>query len=216
MFAFFFSSRRRHTRCALVTGVQTCALPISADQFHAQLGERYEQRRHDIERPLLPPAELYLTPQALRERLNAGNRIEVCGATHARHADAEPLHAHVAPDLPLAAKDAEPAAALKSFLDNYPGKVLIAADSPGRREALLEVLDAAGLKPDVLPGFTAFLHSPFPVPHSRSFSIAVAPLDNGFALADPSFAVLTERQLFPERAAQPRRRKRAEIGRAHV
>src|SRR3546814_4946987 len=28
---FLFSSRRRHTRCALVTGVQTCALPISAD-----------------------------------------------------------------------------------------------------------------------------------------------------------------------------------------
>src|SRR3546814_3141520 len=28
-FVFFFSSRRRHTRCALVTGVQTCALPIS-------------------------------------------------------------------------------------------------------------------------------------------------------------------------------------------
>src|SRR3546814_1669415 len=28
-FAFFFSSRRRHTRCAVVTGVQTCALPIS-------------------------------------------------------------------------------------------------------------------------------------------------------------------------------------------
>src|SRR3546814_5045961 len=27
-FSFFFSSRRRHTRCALVTGVQTCALPI--------------------------------------------------------------------------------------------------------------------------------------------------------------------------------------------
>src|SRR3546814_9716080 len=27
---FFFSSRRRHTRCALVTGVQTCALPIYA------------------------------------------------------------------------------------------------------------------------------------------------------------------------------------------
>src|SRR3546814_5239806 len=32
MFVFFFvSSRRRHTRCALVTGVQTCALPISLD-----------------------------------------------------------------------------------------------------------------------------------------------------------------------------------------
>src|SRR3546814_10035880 len=30
---FFFSSRRRHTRCALVTGVQTCALPISMSLF---------------------------------------------------------------------------------------------------------------------------------------------------------------------------------------
>src|SRR3546814_14361513 len=32
VFVFFFSSRRRHTRCALVTGVQTCALPISDGQ----------------------------------------------------------------------------------------------------------------------------------------------------------------------------------------
>src|SRR3546814_5056648 len=31
---FFFSSRRRHTRCALVTGVQTCALPISFGPGH--------------------------------------------------------------------------------------------------------------------------------------------------------------------------------------
>src|SRR3546814_13148692 len=39
MFDFFFSSRRRHTRCALVTGVQTCALPISQKSpAHAALG----------------------------------------------------------------------------------------------------------------------------------------------------------------------------------
>src|SRR3546814_314752 len=34
MSLFCFSSRRRHTRCALVTGVQTCALPICAKQLH--------------------------------------------------------------------------------------------------------------------------------------------------------------------------------------
>src|SRR3546814_17786130 len=34
---FFFSSRRRHTRCALVTGVQTCALPISAPEARAEV-----------------------------------------------------------------------------------------------------------------------------------------------------------------------------------
>src|SRR3546814_4251308 len=36
MLVFFFSSRRRHTRCALVTGVQTCALPIWQHAFVAQ------------------------------------------------------------------------------------------------------------------------------------------------------------------------------------
>src|SRR3546814_5305033 len=48
MTSFFFSSRRRHTRCALVTGVQTCALPISCfglsrDDAGNFLGA-YEQR----------------------------------------------------------------------------------------------------------------------------------------------------------------------------
>ncbi|MBM7093442.1 hypothetical protein JTP67_34035, partial [Streptomyces sp. S12] len=40
----------------------------AADAFWAHTGERYEQRRHDIERPLLPPDQLYLTPVGLRER----------------------------------------------------------------------------------------------------------------------------------------------------
>src|SRR3546814_9377926 len=35
---FFFSSRRRHTRCALVTGVQTCALPIFIDEYGGVAG----------------------------------------------------------------------------------------------------------------------------------------------------------------------------------
>src|SRR3546814_7736793 len=39
---FFFSSRRRHTRCALVTGVQTCALPISFGNLYNVTG-RYQE-----------------------------------------------------------------------------------------------------------------------------------------------------------------------------
>src|SRR3546814_18128912 len=60
----------------------------AADQFWKQTGERHEQRRHDIERPLLAPDAPYLPPDALRERLNAGERIEVCGPQHPRHAPA--------------------------------------------------------------------------------------------------------------------------------
>src|SRR5690606_12472501 len=99
----------------------------AADQFHLQLGERHEQRRHDIERPLLPPGELYLAPNALRERLNTLPRVEVWGPGHARHGEAQALAVHAAPELPLAAKDRAPAEALKDFLGSYPGRVLIAA-----------------------------------------------------------------------------------------
>src|SRR3546814_19085772 len=38
---FFFSSRRRHTRCALVTGVQTCALPISIGEYSVAVVDAY-------------------------------------------------------------------------------------------------------------------------------------------------------------------------------
>src|SRR3546814_3114562 len=43
LFSFFVSSRRRHTRCALVTGVQTCALPISFHE-HSWAGEATMRR----------------------------------------------------------------------------------------------------------------------------------------------------------------------------
>ena len=195
----------------------------AAEQFHTQAADRHEQRRHDIERPLLPPGELYLSPNALRERLNDGARIEVCGAQHPRHHEAQALGVQPAPDLPIAAKDGPPAAALKSFLASYPGRVLVAADSAGRREALGEVLQAAELRPEVASSFAGFLasdaRSSGPAGQATAsaparFWIAVAPLDDGFALDGDAgdgnrFVVLTERQLFPERAAQPRRRKRA-------
>ena len=128
----------------------------AAERFWAQTRERYEQRRHDVERPLLPPAELYLSPEALRERLNRASRIEVCGEGHAQRERAQPLGDQPVPPLPLAVRDHAGADALKSFLGSYPGRVLVAADSAGRREALLEILHAAGLQPDVLPDWGTF------------------------------------------------------------
>lgn len=70
----------------IATGVST-----AADTFWAQAQNRYEQRRHDIERPLLPPDELYQSPDALRERLNKLARIEVWASDHARIEEAAPL-----------------------------------------------------------------------------------------------------------------------------
>src|SRR5690606_7060811 len=134
----------------------------AADHFWKQAGERHEQLRHDIERPILPPDELWMAPDALRERLNLGDRIELCGAAHARHAQASPSGGRPAPPLPLPLADSGPGAALSSFLSSYRARSLVAAASAGRREALLAMLDAAGLATKVLPDFTTFLsqHQP--------------------------------------------------------
>src|SRR3546814_6786142 len=53
LFSFFFSSRRRHTRCALVTGVQTCALPISLRR-----GKRTQEHGSDVEAMVRDLSEL--------------------------------------------------------------------------------------------------------------------------------------------------------------
>src|SRR3546814_8522879 len=72
---FFFSSRRRHTRCALVTGVQTCALPIfsGAKEATAHLIEQGCKRIAHLE----GPPNLEITKQRLEGYLQAHNEHSV-------------------------------------------------------------------------------------------------------------------------------------------
>ncbi|HEU0152404.1 MAG TPA: transcription-repair coupling factor [Arenimonas sp.] len=177
--------------------------PEAAVAFWTQTSDRWEQRRHDIERPILPPAELFLPPEELRARLNAVARIEVCAEGHAQRDKAIAMAEQPAPALAWSQKGGDPGSALHGFLRAYPGRTLLAADSAGRREALIELLASADLRPTVVAGWEAFLAG------TDRFAITVAGLEDGFALVDPPLAVLTERQLFPERAEQSRRRKRA-------
>ncbi|GGA20357.1 transcription-repair coupling factor [Dyella nitratireducens] len=169
------------------------------EQFWVQTAERYDQRAHDIERPVLPPAELYLSPEQLREQLNKRLRVEVVDSGHEHAVDAG---TQPAPEVPLNRKGEEPGTSLRHFIEAYPGRTLIAADSAGRREALLEQLATVGLRPQNVDGWTAFLAD------AKSLAITIAPLEQGFALKQPAITVLTERELFGERVRTERRRKR--------
>ncbi len=176
----------------------------ASDAFWTHTAQRYEQRAHDVERPLLPPTELYLSPQQLRERLNGVLRADFVSAGGHPHALA--LGTQPAPLLPLTRKGEAPAAALRGFLAAYPGRVLLTVDSPGRREALIEQLAGAGLQPATLPSWQAFAAGG---PGAAPLAITVAPLETGFALDGAQLTVLTERELSGERARQARRRRRA-------
>ena len=171
----------------------------ASEQFWTQTAERYDQRAHDIERPALPPGELYLSPEQLREQLNKRLRVEVVDSGH-EHAVA--TGTQPAPELPLNRKGEEPGTSLRHFIESYPGRVLVTADSAGRREALLEQLATVGLKPQNVEGWQAFLGD------ANRLAITIAQLEQGFALTKPAITVLTERELFGERVRTERRRRR--------
>src|SRR3546814_6287946 len=72
---FFFSSRRRHTRCALVTGVQTCALPISVATREGGIDAVFIALRGDQARaiaPQLAAAGLSYKPRVATSQLLLG------------------------------------------------------------------------------------------------------------------------------------------------
>ncbi|HEX5354081.1 MAG TPA: transcription-repair coupling factor [Rhodanobacteraceae bacterium] len=192
----------------------------ASEPFWKQAENRHEQRAHDIERPVLPPMELYLPPQSLRERLNRVLRVDLVGAGDTRASD---TGTQAAPDFSAgsAAVGSFPAR-LHEWLDAHPAlRVLVAADSPGRREALLEQLAAADLRPHMVDSWQSFAaFNPSPTAASAggegsqnaaaalTFAITVAPLERGFVLAQPPIAVITERELAGERARSERRRRR--------
>jgi transcription-repair coupling factor (superfamily II helicase) len=172
--------------------------------FEQQLYERYEARRHDRERPILAPQQLYLPVTELEQRYSGCARIEV---DRFRSVQTTPATVDFATRLPgdvrIQPRAEEPARALRTFVDRFPGRILLTADSIGRRETLHEQLGGLGLQPVTVADWHAFLASPAPL------AISVAPLESGFVLDQPALAVLPETLLFGERARQTRRRKPA-------
>ncbi len=178
----------------------------AVEHFWQQTGERHAQRAHDLTRPILPPADLYLPPQALREQLNRSRRVELVAAD-SEHAQA--LDIAAVPGI-AAQPHATPAQALAAQLAACAGTVLLAADSPGRREMLRELLAAAGHEAVNVADWAALLRlHTARGPDRMRLALTVAPLSAGFALPQTSITVLSEQELAGERVRQERRRRGA-------
>ncbi|HHI76235.1 MAG TPA: transcription-repair coupling factor, partial [Gammaproteobacteria bacterium] len=171
------------------------ALPDEAEGFRAQVAERWEQRRHDIERPLLPPEALWLTPDELEGQLQTHPRI---AHQPFEHEKGDNLPARKLPPLAIQPRAAEPAAALRQFLDAHTGRTLFVAESAGRREALLDTLRGFRLQPRTVSSWQEFLADDAPL------NITAAPLESGLWLESPDIAVIPEALLLGERVRQRR------------
>lgn len=178
----------------------------AATDFWEDIQERHEQRRHDIERPLLKPQEVFFQSDELFSRVNACERIYF---QNLKQSDKQEKCFNYASRIPLNlgidARAKSPLSRVKSFLDEFTGRVLFVAESPGRRETLMEVFTAHALRPKIFEGWGDFLEA------KDDIGLTVAPLEQGTIIDDPKIAIITEQQLFGERAQQKRLRKRKSI-----
>ena len=173
-----------------------------AESFWQDIEERYEQGRHDVERPILSPHELYLNPDNLLERIKPFIQVHVSSMSQEERVHAVNFATTIPTKLPIDARVPEPLALLKRFLDQFRGRTLIAAESTGRRETLLELFHQHGLKPVLFSTWNEFISAKDPL------GIIIAPLEQGALIDDPAIAVISESQLFGDRVQQRRLRKR--------
>ncbi|MEQ9005303.1 MAG: transcription-repair coupling factor, partial [Pseudomonadales bacterium] len=174
--------------------VEDGSIESAAGHFLDEVAHRYENLRHDVERPILPPPSLYLSIEELRESLNRCGRVQLDrDGRHPVAFAAEPL-----PALEANPRAQEPAQALIRYLERAPARTLFVADTAGRREVLTEFLARAGIRVRSVEGFDDFTAG------STDAGICIAPLDRGLAL--PDLRIITESQVFGHQVQERRQR----------
>jgi len=174
----------------------------SASAFWQDVLERYEERRHDIEKPILPPQEIFLRENELFENLKRFPQIKL---QHFKTEDRQGYYNYntLSPSsLTLDVRAQHPGEKLHDFIDSFPGKILFTAESVGRKESLLDVLKGCDVHPGNINGWAEFLTT------DQKLSITVAYLEDGLITENPATAIITEQQLLGERVLQHRRRKK--------
>lgn len=172
--------------------------------FWKEVIRRYEDRRHNVDHPILPPDELFLAPNLVLEQLNKFARIIASSETVEDRAGAINLDTEIPPRLAVDPKQEKPFHAVKQYLDAVNHPVLLVAESAGRRETLKDALRPfLGDIPNV-ESFADFQQS------LQAIAITNAPLDRGLVIRG-QLSVISENQLYEHRVVQRRRKRQQEV-----
>src|SRR5450830_1377032 len=173
-------------------------LDLAAQGFWREAQSRYRLLAHDVERPILKPETLLikaddfftLTHQYARLIITTQNTENGLPALDIERRAEQPLHK------------------LQSFIKQFPGRILIAAESLGRRETMLQLLHDQGITPTLCETWDAFSTS------DEKLILGVSPLHAGFIHPhspdhdQQSFAIITEAELYAATVRQQRRREK--------
>ncbi len=197
-------------------------------RFWQDTRDRHRLVQGDPERPVLPPAALFLSDEQFYARANALPQLSLRpaatgiagveargtdGVTASTGAgrDGAPMNDGLAEPLPAIAATRgaeEPLARFKDFLaqsKTQGRRALVLAETDGRRESLLDFLRASQLSPPAFDSLAEFQASDEPL------GIATAPLVQGFAWIETGLDLVTETELFAAGASVRKRRKQEQV-----
>lgn len=165
-----------------------------------EIQSRYLLGKHDNTRPLLPPEKLFLNPEQFNARSQTHPRLFI---NEQIHPASIPFNIEPAPNVEINHRGNTPLSALDTLLKSHTGKLLISAETLGRREALLSLFRGITFTPTLFDTFDDFIASP------ETRGMIISPLDSGYQLDTPSLMVLTESELTGRRVMQRRLRKKS-------
>jgi transcription-repair coupling factor (superfamily II helicase) len=171
-------------------------------RFWTDTRERHRFLQHDPERPILPPDEIFLRTEEFFTLTQPHATLIVRGS--------EPLDwARPLPDVAVDRNATEPLKALESHLAATPARVLIVAESDGRRESLLDLLRDHHIAVPSVATLAEFEGN------DEKVAIVAAPLAAGFHWqrdgAAPPIQFLTETELFATAPTARRRKKQEQV-----
>ena len=178
--------------------------------FWKDTQSRYEFLKHDLDRPILSPKELFLDVDEFFSSVKPHARIAL------ESDSSDKTYFIPVPDLAVHRRDADPIAKLRSLASTEKIRLLICADSAGRKESIRQLFEESNsvvgnhgkplyqLKPESFDSVAEFIKS------NALFGLVIAPLFNGFSWPDQNLIVLTEAELFTTTARQRRKSKGSE------
>ncbi len=168
---------------------------------------RYEFLKHDLDRPILSPKELFLDVDEFFTTSKPYARLTL-------EKDATEKSQFLAvPDIAVHRRDADPINLLRKVVASEKVRVLVCSDSAGRKESIRQLFDESNsvasqdgkplypLKPEGFDSIAEFIKS------NSLFGLVTAPLFNGFSWPAENLLVITEAELFTTTARQRRKGK---------
>lgn len=177
---------------------------MQGERFYQDAKQRYEQRKVDPMRPLLPPEKLWLNVDEVNRRLKSYPRITFKAEKVRSSVRQKNLPVAALPELTIQSQQKEPLGQLRQFIEHFKGNVLFSVETEGRRETLLDLLSPLKLKPKQIQSLDQA--------KNEKFSLLVSSLEQGFIIEQSlPVAIIGEANLLGERVQQRSRDKRKTI-----